>query len=96
MPDPTEPRPRRGRLAALAAVVAAVAIGVPAYALAAGGHGASAETRNAPQGTMRYVQGGGSGNAARQQHRGHNCPHMNGGQSGSGSSLQGSSSTTAL
>jgi len=95
MPDSTEPRPRRGRVAALAAVVAALAIGVPAYALAAGGHGGSAQTRATPHGTMRYVQGGGSGDAAQQQHRSHNCPHMNSGQSGSGSGSQGSS-TTAL
>ena len=95
MPDPQEPRPRRGRVAALVAVIAALAIGVPAYALAAGGHAGSAQPRATPQGTMRYVQGGGSGDAAQQQPRHHNCPHMNGGQPGGGSS-QGSSSTTAL
>jgi len=92
MPDPTEPRPRRRRVAALVAVVAALAIGVPAYALAAGGQGGSAQTRATPQGTTRYVQGGGSGDAQRQQ-RSHHCPHMNGGQSGSGTQ---DNSATAL
>jgi hypothetical protein len=84
---PEDSRPRRGRIAlAVVAVLAALAIAVPAYA--ALGSGNDAGTTSQQQGTWESVpiQQGSNDNGPAPRHRGHNCPHMNGQSAGPSSS----------
>ncbi len=77
---PEDSRPRRGRIAlAVVAVLAALAIAVPAYAaLGSGNDAGSSPQRQSTWESVPIQQGPSDNGPAPRQHRGHNCPHMNG------------------
>ena len=77
---PEDSRPRRGRIALMAAaVLAALALAVPAYAALGSGNDAGSSQQQGTSGSVP-IQQDRNGNRSAPRHNGHNCPHM-GGQS---------------
>jgi hypothetical protein len=82
---PEDSRPRRGRIALMAAaVLAALALAVPAYAALGSGNDAGSSQQQGTSGSVP-IQQDRNGNRSAPRHNGHNCPHM-GGQSSAPSS----------